>query len=121
MDERTWLSFSREDKMRFAMMHAAPWYIHFWAGWSSAIKSHQLDVHVVKYEHLLANPGETFSQVLALCGELALALTHTDAVGFTGKNKAIVGRGETFGQELQDYLKQMAQCYPNIDFSPVGL
>lgn len=123
-----WMKLSREQKMQYVIDFVAPWYLRFWAGWSSILNNPDVNVRLVKYEDMLADPESMFLDMFNFAGEdvskeqlknwtESLKKERVD----TKRNKGIAGRGEDLPEELKDQVRRLASYYSDTDLSPIGL
>lgn len=104
----------------------APWYVKFWAGWSSVLADKELSIKLVRYEDLLAHPTEQFHQVSQFCDP---SITRTETEKWvedtkqsnTRKNKATIGRSQSLPLAALDQLHRLASYYKQSNFKLVGL
>ncbi len=108
---------------RFAADMLMPWYLNFYASWCGCPGRIQ-----ITYETLLANPVAAVAQICAaaglrvtdddIAGALAAARANPASIRF---NVGISGRGKTLSPEVLQRIFHLAEYYPGLDLSPIGL
>jgi hypothetical protein len=123
-----WMKLPEDRKLQFIVDFVAPWYIRFWAGWSTVINNPDVNVKLVSYDDLLADSENVFLDLFRFAGEdvtpdelqlLTDALKENKVD--TKKNKGVAGRGQQLPEELKKQVQHYASYYTNTDLSPIGL
>ncbi|MDC0601544.1 sulfotransferase domain-containing protein [Aliiglaciecola sp.] len=122
----TWAGYSDEQKLSFVVNILVPWYVDFWAGWSSGLKDNNISYCLVTYDDLIANPSSEFQRVASYCdssitGSEVNAWLELGRKSNTRKNKGVAGRGESLPLWVHERLQTLTSFYPNTDFSSIGL
>ena len=116
---------SQQEKLHFLTHFAAPWYLTFYVSWFR-YKGSQT-VSFVAYEEMKADNQACLRRIMEEHPSLhhfiphcAQALEDVSKVP-TRKNKAVVGRGALFDEELRHQIILKSKFYPDVDFSLIGL
>lgn len=126
MDDINWEIISDNKGIDYVIDMIIPWYFNFYAGWLSSDFYKEDKLFCIGYESL---KKDTFSEVKKLLA--ALGMDYDDdyikkAIDLsqgqqTRKNKAKVGRGNKLSEDQKEKIIRMAQYYPEIDFSIIGI
>ncbi len=118
----------RERILELVIRKYSYWYIEFYASWVIAEREGRLPIYWLAYEKLVEAPQQTVEGIAAHCGLPLLGQNIGEAVralrgsGVVRKNKGVAGRGQGgMSQTQKDHIKQHTVCFPDIDFSPIGL
>lgn len=98
-----------------------PWYFNFYRSWLDC-----KDKLMVRYEDLNADSVSVVRRIvehhgLGFSRETIESAVNKAQGGFTRRNQAIVGRGQGLGEEVKARIYEMADFYPGVDFSPIGI
>ncbi|MFM0631481.1 sulfotransferase domain-containing protein [Paraburkholderia xenovorans] len=112
---------SFEDQANFVTQMAIPWYFNFYASWQQYTGK-----HVVYYEDLVSNPECVMRRVCDHLGlkasddSIASAVSQANAIG-KRKNQICPGRGKRLSHANKCKIIEMANHYPDIDFTDIGI
>ena len=126
-EERQIASMSREQHLWFVIRMLMPWYFQFYVSWQVANRDPDMSVHWVSYHDLVAAPEKSLGEILQFCGlelpkEKLVEAVHAVGKKETRHNVGTEGRGRAELTAAQlSALQEMANFYPGIDFSKVGL
>lgn len=129
MNPESWSSLSDDERTEFIVTMVMPWYFNFYAGWFDYLAGNPHSGDMIRqqsYEDLLEDPAGSLE---ALCRWAAIPVDPADIrsavelseTKFTRKNKGIVGRGNSLADVHRDRIRRMAEYYPSIDFTSIGL
>ncbi|NBC11404.1 MAG: hypothetical protein GVY24_06665 [Planctomycetes bacterium] len=127
MTREQWGALDHAQRCRFVTDLVAPWYIRFWAGWYQAWRESGLDIRLVRYEALCAEPARTFQDLTEFCTGQAADLREVkrwmEAYGREGTrlNRGVSGRGRDWPEAHRQRIRSWVELYPETDFSPLGL
>ena len=98
-----------------------PWYFNFYMCWQECPNK-----KLVTYEALTSKLAPTLREITAFASIPRPELSIKEAVEKTAQadtrqNKAVSGRGEELEQSVKDKVRRLADYYPHVDFSPMGL
>ena len=84
------------------------------------------DKLLVTYEEFVAQPEAMLARCCEYLGHRASAAGVRDAVamvrdGGARKNRVVPGRGKSLPADCVEAISRMADHYPHIDFSPLGI
>ena len=123
-------AMNEADQYEFLIRYALPWYFQFYVSWSDASISGQTDALWISYEELSADWTIGISKILDHYG-LSRSQAHiNDAIEKTRTkgslqlrfNKGVSGRGkQLLSDDHKQLIRKMADFYPWIDFTPLGL
>jgi adenylylsulfate kinase len=110
-----------EEQADFVTQMAIPWYFNFYASWQQCP-----DKLVLYYEDLVSRPEWVLRRVceyLQIDASDELIKTAVANANSTGKrkNKVSPGRGNNLSQENKTAIVRMANYYPDLDFSEIGI
>lgn len=105
-----------------------PWLVSFYVSWERAESDHGFETLRLRYEDCIQDWPAAVRRMVRHYG-LQERLSHVeDAIdaSFTDPrsrvNKGVAGRGEELlTDRQQDQIRWVCSCYPEIDFSPVGI
>ena len=98
-----------------------PWYFNFYRSWLDCE-----NMLMVRYEDINADPASVVGRIvdhygLGFSRETIESAVNKAQGGLTRKNQAIVGRGQNLSEEVKARIYEMADFYPGVDFSPIGI
>ncbi|MCZ6862180.1 MAG: sulfotransferase domain-containing protein [Alphaproteobacteria bacterium] len=123
-----WETFDRSGQIDLVIDNLLPWYFAFYASWMDAIDQARLDCLIVSYEDLIADKTGTLKQIADFYAldktleECAKAVTLVDGQkDKTRFNTGISGRGDELSEKQKDRVRMLADYYPDVDHSRLGL
>lgn len=110
--------WARNRRYDFIAHFIIPWYFRYMEGWYRNAPD-----SIFTYEDMVIDPGSYFSRM-----EQRLDLTagimdyqRPEAKRNARFNVGVLGRGAPLRDDYADLMKSYADCYPNFDYSLVGL
>lgn len=110
-----------EEQADFVTQMAVPWYFNFYASWQQCQEK-----LVVYYEDLVSRPEWVLRRIceyLEIDASDALiqaAVSNANSAG-KRKNKVSPGRGKNLSHDNISAIVKMANHYPELDFSDIGI
>lgn len=120
--------FDAQKQLDFVITFYAPWLVSFYVSWVEAQRRGLIDFLWMSYEECCTNWQAACEKIADYCGAscssvaVAEAIEKTREAGNTRFNKGVVARGRhmlTAKQKAQ--ILDIANMYPDIDFSRVGV
>jgi hypothetical protein len=105
----------------------AAWYVQFFAGWMRAAASGDVNVLLLDYETVTADPALAIESVCRHIGDptppMAVISQCIEDVRLAKPRfkQGTSGRGARFGRERLARVERLAAFYPDVDFSPIGI
>ena len=106
---------------------AAVWYVQFFAGWMRGAASGAVDLLMLDYETVTADPASAIESVCRHIGDpmppMAAIARSLEQVRLSKPrfNQGTSGRGAQFGPERLARVERLAAFYPDVDFSRIGI
>jgi Sulfotransferase domain len=115
------------EMLDFLVDIVAVWYVQFFAGWMRGAASGAINVLVLDYETVTADPALAIESVCRHIGDptppmavISQSIEHA-RLAKPRFNQGTSGRGARFGPERLARVERLAAFYPDVDFSPIGI
>jgi hypothetical protein len=111
----------RPNQELFVARMVMPWLFNFYRSWHD-----RQDKLVIRYEAMIADPEGTIAAILGfanrqLDGEKITAAVAEQIDASPRKNCVTPGRGKDLMPETIALITSMADYYPELDFTPLGI
>lgn len=126
MTQEQWLVLDEGQRINYIVDFIAPWYFKYITGWVTLLEYYNIKHYIVKYELLLSEPEQVFSDVFEFCGICIDSLGASVEEVITPDrpsrlNVGIVGCGQALKSDVKQKIAQFRSYYSEIDLSLVGL
>jgi hypothetical protein len=124
-----WMQASPQRQIDQLIDLVVPWHLEFLASWQACDRERRLPMLWLSYAAMIADKSAALHEILSFHG---LAATGEQVAGAIAKvertpernrfNHGIEGRGRaTLTSEQQHRIRRMADYFPSVDFTPLGI